>query len=930
MPLFKRSSNIHLIGRDQERQEIQKYASDKGTQKIYLLQAPGGVGKTRILEEVDDLLRETPDLLIAKIIDFDDAKNSITLYLASAILDAVGQSATFHSWLDRESEKLTKAGTLSSEADFVAGDLSATINGLTLDKRVILRFDTFEKLPMQQRGQLLTWLAGFKNVFVIIASRPAPDPGNANADLIRDDIKTDFGHDAKIRPLKTLSHAAAREFLFTLMPELDSPHNATLVKSLVSLTERRPILLALTVEWLVRKNPPAWLTRPGQIPPGNQDPSTEFKKLLVQHINQIRDPMDRLVHVLSWVYPLDIEMAQVMLALSRQEAIALFHEALTYFFIKLLPDDRITLHDEMRDMVEKLVWPDLPDRERLGHLYSMRAYQAIKPKLAELDAKIDAIKPTNFYDFKKNTLLAEREQYLLMGLQHLFTSDPRAGYLEILDQVNSDRDAVKLGRRLLDLAKPYRRRASADEKFRFDLTDTRVASKEESPAPERAKARMLRWLQVYAADPLYSAHTKNALARLEIQLANLDDALRYQLDSYAYVEKHRADERALVANQIGYIYRLKRDLDNALHWYKLALDLAQQLDPLPKPLIAGILNNLGYAQGLSEFEDQAHYNCQTAIDLWLATSTPRLAGRAYNTLGILARDREAFDESLHNFQRALDLFREPDDREEICRSLFHRGWTLWFKWENRNLAQIFRWEQTHQADFAEMKTLEDARESFEQSQRYAESYQLNHELPGIFHQMSNVYWWLGNANLPHSADLVRRARSTNQRARLLSAKYHDVRYAIDSLVGDAEYDFDSRNHTDIFRLGKELRQTFENYETDFALYFGRMERIEADVYFEDGKFKTAKQLYARGLGKLSAHGGYGRYSIESELERLDLRIKQLKRPEAQEWISDFRTQWSQLPATRPNGDPSARRIRGKQKLLAWCEGQLVKVAIRED
>lgn len=929
MPLFKKSSNIELIGRTIECQEIKAYASAQDTEKAYLLQAQGGIGKTRILEEVDSLLQDIPNLFVAKIIDFDDAKNSIPLYLASAILDAVGQSATVHTWQDRASERLTKVQTFGSAHDLVAGDLSDSINRLTVDKRVVLRFDTFEKLPRTERGKLLVWLNGFKNVFVMIASRPVPDPQDEHTDLIREDIKTVFGHNAKVRTLKTLSPKAASKFLFTLMPELNSSQNDRLVASLVSLTERRPILLSLAVEWLVRENPPDWLTRPGRVPPGNQDPHTEFKKLLVQHINQLRDPMDRLVHILSRVYPLDIEMAQVMLALSKQEAMALFHEALSYFFVKLIPDDRITLHDEMRTMVENLVWPKLPDRDRLGHLYSARAYQAIKPKLVELDSKINLYPSNNIYDFVKNTLLAEREQYLEMGLRHLFASDPHKGFLEILDQVNSERDAVKLGRQLLAIAEPYRRNATSVEKFRFDLTDARLASKEESPAPEHAKTRLLRWLKNFQDDPDWPAHIKNALAPVEVQLANLDDALDYQLDSYAYVEKYRPAERARVANYTGYIYRLKRDLDNALHWYKLALELAQQLDPLPKPLIAGILNNLGYAQGLSEFEDEAHYNCQTAIDLWLETSTPRLAGRAYNTLGILARDRAAFDESLHNFQRALDLLKEPDDREEICRAHFHRAWTLWFKWENLNLAQIFRWEQTQQADFVDPEILELARENFEQSQRYAEIYQLNHELPGIFHQMSNVYWWLGNVGLPKSVDLVQRARSTNSQARELSARYSDVRYAIDSLVGDAEYDFDSRIYNNIFHLGQELRRRYGRYRTDFALYFGRMERIEADVYFESSALDKAKHLYAKGLGKISSHGGYGRYSIESELERLDLRVKRLKQETALEWVSHFKAQWTKLPTTRPNDEPSARRIRGKQKLLAWCEGQLVKVVMRE-
>lgn len=931
MSLFTKPTSIHLIGRVHESEEIQQYARAHGTEKVYFIQAAGGIGKTRLLEEIGPLLREEPDLFVAKTIDFDDPKNHIPLYLATSIAASVGQSESFHATMKdlRTSEKLPGFKSLSSQTETVANDLAATINSMSVNQRIIFRFDTFEKLPTALRGQLLSWLAGFKNILVIIAGRPVPDKNDERIDVVREDIKTIFGHNSKVRTLKELSGSAAREFLTTMMPELSLPENHALVTSIVSMTQGRPILLALAIEWLVRENPPVWLKHPNKKLPPGIDPGDEFKKSLVKHINRLRDPMDRLVHVLSRVYPLDVEMAQVMLALSRQEAIALFHEALTYFFIKLLPDDRLTLHDEMRGMVEQLVWPDVMERVPLEQLYSARAYQAIAPKLVKIDQAIADYKSTSIYDFEKNTLLAEREQYLVMGMSHLVASDSQKGFLEILAVVNSERDAVEFGRQLLEIARPYRKAATEEARFRFDLTSARLSSKEESPAPEHAKQHLLRMLEKFRNNPERIAYIKNTLAGIEVQLGNLDNALEHQNQTYTFVTESRPDDVPSVANQIGYYFRLKRDLAEALDWYQKALIGARELKPLRHSLVAGILNNLAYAQGLYEFEDDARYNCHVAIDLWLSSKTPRLAGRAYTTLGILARDSGSFDESLAHFKRALEQFKEPDDREDICRTLFHQAWALWFKWENQNLAQIFRWEQTQQAQFNDLSILEDARDAFEQSKRYAENYQLNRELPGIYHQMSNVYWWLGNADLPDSKKLAQIARATNRDARKLSARYRDIRYAIDSLVGDAEYDFDTRSYGEIFNLGSELRTKFKDYEQDFSLYFGRMERIEADVYFERKEFAKAKERYARGLGQLSSHGGYGRYSIDSELERLDLRLTRLPREVALEWISFFKKTWSDLPINRPNLEPSSRRIRGRQKLLAWCGGQMTKTVMRE-
>src|SRR2546429_1677088 len=67
--------------------------------------------------------------------------------------------------------------------------------------------------------------------------------------------------------------------------------------------------------------------------------------------------MDRLLLVLSRIYPMDVEMAKELLGLSREEANTLVETAKEYVFIKSLPGAKITLHDEMRKMVNELVWP---------------------------------------------------------------------------------------------------------------------------------------------------------------------------------------------------------------------------------------------------------------------------------------------------------------------------------------------------------------------------------------------------------------------------------------------------------------------------------------------------------------------------------------------------------------------------------------------
>jgi len=62
---------------------------------------------------------------------------------------------------------------------------------------------------------------------------------------------------------------------------------------------------------------------------------------------------------------------------------------LNYVFVKQLPDGRISLHDEMRRMVNEYVWPQVdPDRERLDN--GAKKSQTSCHALPRADAKISS------------------------------------------------------------------------------------------------------------------------------------------------------------------------------------------------------------------------------------------------------------------------------------------------------------------------------------------------------------------------------------------------------------------------------------------------------------------------------------------------------------------------------------------------------------
>jgi tetratricopeptide (TPR) repeat protein len=204
------------------------------------------------------------------------------------------------------------------------------------------------------------------------------------------------------------------------------------------------------------------------------------------------------------------------------------------------------------------------------------------------------------------------------------------------------------------------------------------------------------------------------------------------------------------------------------------------------------------------------------------------------------------------------------------------------------------------------ETLLSAREAFEKSLKLARDYDAKTELPGILHQSSNVYWLLGeNAE----------ARKRNDEAYELSKEIPDYRYAVDSLVGKAEFDYDEGKFERISEYAQELRDEYESEGYNYPLFFGRMRRIQADVAFSEGDKETAREKYTKGLGQIIQHGGYGMYFIDRELERLERTLSTIPREAASDWLVYFKENWSKLS------------VEGHEYLLDWCDRQMVRVKL---
>lgn len=904
---------MELIGREKEVAAIDRLIKTTNVHAVIFLRGAGGLGKTRLLQEIYRVYLNEGDFLATDIIDFDNRSLYTLDGLEIRIAQELGIAAQVTQGI-QDLRMLRSAGAtqgdLEEHQQAISDMLKGEFNRLASGKRILLFFDTIEKIEESNLRSLLLLLSHLENGVFLFAGRQFTENHQSEMDILQL-MKDQFGEDAHVIDIKPLDEVDGKEYLRAKLRTLYNTKGEW-IQNLSTLVKGRPILIELTAEWLAITPPPEWLLKDLHSLPDEdlQEKQRDFETNLVRHITQLRTPMDRLLLILSRIYPVDGEMVEELLGLSREDAEILVETAKKYIFVKTLPGAKITLHDEMRKMVNELVWPFIDKTDERKRRDSRRAAALFEKRLNSAEKK-----QQNNEDVGRTIQASEewrrieQEGLIEQWVEHSFHADTDAGF-DVLDRVWNQ--AVKskeytFSERILLVAKDFSQNFTMSQQLDYDLLVARQHNY--TKYSEASFNTLKKWMDIYIKDPGNLSGIYNALGIAEQKYGNLKNAALYLSRNLEIVKETNRKSIPYVANQLGYTYRLMGDLKKAASTYNNALDLAMEVAKHDKDLIASLFNNLGYIYGIQKKYDVAENYCLQAADIWSGIDLPSQLARVDISLGILHRDRGNYEESIKLLDRAKERVAGSGDYELIGRAHFHLAWAKWFKWEETNKTAILDWDETKKDDFIDMDLLFEAKKNFDYCLDIAQT-GAPRLLPGALHQMSNVYWWIGW--LRDEQDKAK-ARELNTRASEESERRQNTRYAIDSLVGDAEFDYDEGEYSKILGYSRKLQTDYGRVEKDYSLYFGRIIRILGDVAFSKEQYNEALEHYADALPKIQRHGGFGKYSTRLELLRLERRLDKLQVSEVNQWLEYFQAHWKK-----------------KVELIHWCEKERLRARLREN
>ena len=841
-----------FIGRQKELRQINKMIRKQGTKKVVCLQGAGGIGKTRFLEEIV-AQRNNGNGRILEIVDFDDRALFLPDNLERHIAQNLHESAFepyIHSlvdWLKMEAANVSP-DTLEQQRQRVQQTFFDNYNQISAQQRIVVLFDTTDNLEKNddvwQRLQDL--LNKTQNSLFVLAGR--------NGDTLYETLKPTLGDDVELIILDALNEASGQEYLRKKQELLRINLDPELAQKTLILSQGKPILIDLAVEWLSRGQPHDWLTEltPAELealPPQElSDRQEKFEVELVKHLIQIRSNIDRLCLLMSRVYPLDESMIAPLLYMEESEAADLFARAKTYVFVKSLPDGRISLHDEMRRMVNQYVWPIQDSSGNRRRAESMVVADYLQKEIERLSQEYAQVLANSADEddtpiFELNTIIArekfENDIWLLRSqqLHHTIYTDLVKGiqlFTQLFDEATQNYRLL-FRKTLVVQVLEYKDAFNDEQKYRVHSRYIQYLS--DRGRYDEAKT-LVSELLTEDILPQYRIDLLIQLANLEVRLGYLERGVTCFDEAAQISDKQGFNDRLMLAiNGRGWAHRNQGDFSQAIADYLIAYRLSLQLHNQRET--ARILNNMGFVNAYKGNRQAAMQNCNEALKLWGTLADQREIGITYSTLGEIHRRFAEWKDAFSFYNKALAIFEEEDMRE-------------WISTVRAGRAAIY----LHRQELAKATAdLEYAAENGPQNLR-----------PRIIHTQAQVQMSLGN--LTNSRNLFSICQDLSYK---IGAYEYGFRSFADLL--DLAWNFGEYGQWQTFLEQMEKLFAGHKGEEVYRLRGSSLRKI-GDLAICDNAYEAALAAYQEGFSLIAKYEQYEPYQLSAQIKVTDERLHQ--------------------------------------------------------
>jgi hypothetical protein len=474
---------IAMVGRQAEIDRLMSYLQARKARRFVYYWAHGGLGKTRLLEELlARVAAKGPRYYTSGIIDLYHTDTHGTSDVERAIVEGVDPNGHYFSSYRSERQRYLRLREMGADSGLLE-QRRASLSDLFVDEfnrmadeaeKTVLVFDTVELLQYESslveeragldtvdtrlKPWLLKVLPQLRNVLVIFAGRPKKSAPGEQVDpqaRLESDLAHAFGDELSVVELQPLTREETAQFIHEL-PDGDVALPEKYLAVAHTLTGGRPIFLHLLVDLLrtLAEDPnhiysmldsSQGLVDEGEDDPALRDARQGLQRTILTSINNSTHQWGQYLSQIALMPKgVDREILVDTQGLRPDEAEALLAWLRPLSFVKEYkpptpqkgrtdrPDEpaqlhlyRLFLHDEMYALLTNSeVMQNLRMNERRVARDLVTAYY--EPRISQLLSKLAEPQPP-----LDRVPVRERLQKLQVErLYYLLVQDPRAGYRE--------------------------------------------------------------------------------------------------------------------------------------------------------------------------------------------------------------------------------------------------------------------------------------------------------------------------------------------------------------------------------------------------------------------------------------------------------------------------------------------------------------------
>jgi tetratricopeptide (TPR) repeat protein len=814
--------------------------------RVLTLQGAGGIGKTKLLEKLQEQVSQNKQFITTGLIDMQAMSNrsaisflqtiAYSLNLASKEKNEQFFLSFFESVRNYNTAKAQEKNSLYEP--LIQSFLNSCLE-LSKETPILIVLDTFESVQAIKMGKwILDLLPRFTGTIgVIIAGR----------------------QDIQISGVKFLRLEVGK-FSSKEIDELgkkifdargigtDYDLTQSVIKSLEHLTDGRPILAILAIEWIIeRVDPEAIISIKKEL----------FESEIIQYL-----------HILD-KENFEIHLAIVIMATINKRFNANFLGSITdwetdkclkictelakYSFVKVISNENvleqtITLHDEMLRLVNSYIttYPEsIKNKWRqkvVEKFYNREIGIVVNPQV-------------------RQTLIAEKLNYQLRyapieGVQFfdLQISNAIDGYeFEFCDLLLSEANDsnLNLNKKQLDI---------------IELNNAEMLIKNYQPFD--AKAILDRLILSFNAeqDTEYLSRVTEGLGACIANGAtvietNITEALDMWKESLKICKKKKLDERvAIILYNLGYGHDLLGQHEEALFFYGESCQMARALGK--QKLLTTTLDDMGRLKRKRYEVPESLELFQESLAIKEEVNDTKSMGTSYHYMGDAYRDLDNFPEALKWYERAEKARKKVSDSYGLCVLYGDIGWLYLLKkdWSNAT-------KYTNKSYFDYAIPFHFGREMAEMEHSY---YHIELEVNGL----DSALPWI-------------------EKSFVNAERYSNTFIYLDAAMHLIEAAYERQEYDKIPHYYKKMDE-LDQKGCGYRMFKGRSANILGDIAYDRQNYSDALDYWLEGFTIIAIHGR-SRSSVLSFDEHLQNRLSSIIDAFARagfEKVQQFRSHWS--------------------------------------